>query len=158
MTTNPSTKPKPPAKLTAPTKLLIGALSVSAFIGGWGVIGWQEGETAPTQQPIAQPPTAQPNLLRVTATPWPTIAPVAVLPPIPTVAPLSPLRTAGINRTDAPATDLTVAPALNLAVSMPSLAPLPAMPAPPPPPPSSNSDGGGGNSGGGGGGNSTKGS
>ena len=125
----PTKKRRPPAKLGATGKILLTALSLSSFVGGWAVLARQEG-LAEAQEPEVPPtPEPMPIALQPTLTPWPTIRPLDTLPPIPTVAPLQLGTVAPVN-----ARSQSTIAALDL--TLPTLAPPPTLvPSPTSPPP-----------------------
>jgi hypothetical protein len=144
-------------KVTMAHKVAIGAVSVLSVAASWNVIGRQAmAETA--QQVLIEPtpPIAVAIPARI-ATPWPTIAPLVLLPRLTLKALPEPLeasaeRTTGLmGETDVAVPNLGDLPSI---AALPTLAPLPALPeyVPPPPPPprpakvaAAPSGGGGGN-------------
>ena len=131
------------ATFTTSAKVTVAALSVMGFIGGWDLIArldrGQEAQASGNLSP-ASPPATEPIII---PTPWPTIPPLAELPPIPTLAPsritaeqmASPQPgsqgdTLAVPQDSAPA---QLAPVPTLA-PLPALSPLPTLPPPPPPP------------------------
>jgi hypothetical protein len=156
------TKQKRGSKVTGGHKALIGVLCVLGLLGGWLLIGrFESGATGAviagdTQEKatVAPSESAAPA---ANATPWPTIAPLAVQPrlefqPLPTLPVIAVQPPPGASGASA----ASLLPAPN-PVALPTLAPLPKRPeyvAPPPPPPQvaaappPPSDGGGNVSGG----------
>lgn len=131
-----------PSKLSGPAKLLMTALSLGAFVGGWSLIARQESKAdgAAPEAPSTSPATPAPAPVV-----WPAIEPLPSLPPVPTIAPLPADRfKTGVQVQVAPVPAPAISAPVQLA-PMPTLAPLPAMPAPPPPPPPGGGGGGGGN-------------
>jgi len=135
-----------PKGLTAGAKTLLAAFSMLGFIGGWNAIArleWQDVQADEPSQPTITPTSTS---IRPTPTPWPTIPPLAKIPPIPTLSPA--LITVGqaANPVQAGLPDsgpgvgeanafVQTAP-LPTPAPLPTLAPLPPMPEllPPPPP------------------------
>ena len=124
-----------PKKFTGGAKVTLTALSLLGFFGGWNTIGRMENQNMMDAQP---PDSSNPGpaftLPVSTATPWPTIAPLADIPPIPTLQ--SNLMTPTGNwqpATTDVATKIVSAP-LSLE-PLPTFAPLPPMPSIPEPQP-----------------------
>lgn len=119
-----------PAKFTATGKITLTAVSLIGFIGGWNLIAQAENQPAQANEPAFEP-TVHPVIISATATPWPTIAPLAQLPPIPTLAAGASIQAAQSTLAANPVASVELVP-LQLA-PLPTLAPLPAQAAPPPP-------------------------
>lgn len=126
-----------PVKFTGTAKVTLTALSLLGFIGGWNIIARVENQEAQADEPPATPvPQFTPTPVPPTPTPWPTIAALPELKPVPT---LRPIVTANQQPAAAPAQIAPAAPQIDIApiqiAPLPTLAPLPDMPAAPPPPP-----------------------
>ena len=75
-----------PKKFTSSGKVTLTALSLLGFFGGWNAIGRMEYRDTPAAQPSDNANSGPVFALPVsTPTPWPTIAPLADIPPIPTL-------------------------------------------------------------------------
>ena len=124
-----------PKKFTSSGKVTLTALSLLGFFGGWNAIGRMEYRDTPVAQPSDNANSGPVFALPVsTPTPWPTIAPLAIIPPIPTLK--SELTTSGDNLEPATA-DIAaniVPTPINLE-PLPTFAPLPPMPSIPEPQP-----------------------
>lgn len=126
----PKTK-KPSTKLTHSSRISLTALSLLGLLGGWNMIARLEKQEVQADESTPLPlPVVGPTSIPPSPTPWPTVQPLAELPPIPTLVPT--LTTQGQN-----AVNLAPLPLISLPtpVALPTLAPLPALPTPPPPPP-----------------------
>jgi hypothetical protein len=144
-------------KFTGRARVTLTAVSLMSFLGGWNLIARLENQTAQAGSIPLKPPSLPTSTLPTPAA-WPTVQPLAEIPPIPTLVPTRttwPTTGAGLQSdqtgqekfTGAPA-PVTLAPLPALA-PLPTLAPLPPLPAlPPPPPPPAPAGGGGNNSGG----------
>jgi hypothetical protein len=124
-------------KVTTGAKITLTALSLLSFMGGWDLLARLD----PRHQVQASAPAPIPQrLIRPTPTPWPTVRPLAQRPLIPTLEPiLITPPTASLS-----GSEQGNGPVLTndnpILAPIPTLAPLPPLPAPPPPAPS-----GGGN-------------
>ncbi len=147
--------PKPrkrPAKFTTGARVTLAALSLLSFIGGWNLIARQEAPAAQADDPVLPPtPTPGPAPVAPLPTPWPTLPPLADIPPVPTLIPTrthsSPSGAVRGDVTEKSEATIKSAPLPALA-PLPTLAPLPEMPVAPPPPPPAVNFGGGNQSGG----------
>jgi len=137
MKINKSKPKRKPKKFTGSGKVVVAALSTLTFLGGWNITAQLENQGDPVEN---TPPVsvAQGNTLpiAVSPTPWPSIAPLAELPPVPT---LVSTLTSATNTGNNSGSTVTVPETSNLApvqiAPLPTLAPLPDMPALPTPPP-----------------------
>ncbi len=172
MTTRPGANAKKrQSGVGAGLRTALAGISLLGMVVAWDLIGKQEAVNAESQ--VADSPTPEPTWTPTATplpspTPWPTLEPLADLSPVPTLKPLSWLeeRENEGERDDDDGHSATVSGAEGTVVlpqvaPMPTLAPLPELPAPPPPPPpppapSSSSKSSKSSSSGGGGGGSSK--
>jgi hypothetical protein len=128
----PKRKPK---KFTGVGKITLTALSLLGFFGSWNAIGRMEYQETPAAQP-SDNANLKPALASAVSTPkpWPTIAPLADIPPIPT---LKSELTTSADQWDPATADIAAnsVPAPISLEPLPTFAPLPAMPSIPEPQP-----------------------
>jgi len=124
--------------LTNSAKVTLTAASILSFIGGWNLIARLEHREAQANESDPNshlPAVTMPTSARTSPTRWPTISPLAEVPPIPTLVPTltpvgqfgTPVRPAGQNESvdGISGVPIQIAP-------LPTLAPLPELPALPP--------------------------
>ena len=124
-----------PKKFTGGAKVTLTALSLLGFFGGWNIIGRMENQETLAAQPSDTPSSGPAYALPVlTPTPWPTIAPLADIPPIPTLQ--SRLTISGGSWQPAVADiAVNIVPTPLSLEPLPTFAPLPPMPSMPEPQP-----------------------
>jgi hypothetical protein len=124
-----------PKKFTGGAKVTLTALSLLGFFGSWNAIGRMENpEILVTQPPENPNPGPALTLSISTPTPWPTLAPLADIPPIPTLQSnqMTPAGSWQSATTDIAAKIVSAPPGLE---PLPTFAPLPPMPSIPEPQP-----------------------
>lgn len=131
---NKQQKPKP-KKFTGGAKVTLTALSLLGFFSGWNVIGRMENKETLAARPSTTPSAGPAFSLPVsTPTPWPTIAPLADIPPIPTLQSGLAKSTGGWQPAPVDIAANIVPTPLSLE-PLPTFAPLPPMPSIPEPQP-----------------------
>jgi hypothetical protein len=146
MTTRDSRTRIRQAKLGNGFRATLIAFSLMSFVIIWDLVARRDAAKAISDNSVQTSATVAP---KPTLTPWPTLAPIPTMAAIPTLPPIAEGSMAQVASGGKSGTGEVPGAALNISAppslpAMPTLAPLPDMPAPPPPP--SGGSGGGGSS------------